>query len=244
MNGNRFDRIAKALVWRTSRRRVIKGVGAVSLGGAVGVRSQASRAIAQEPSTPTASAPLVVSIPLQNYWQETITRDEALKRLEGRNLDPERRAAIAKEIPDETKHYLTFVESGFREYVDRGDGIAKLLLLLPLEKKGDKWVVIVPIHNSERHEDGRIRLISGIELHEFEVVGGKLVENGKARETFRYSAGPINLPVDAEFIIADHPGGNWCCDACEWVHSALDIHCADWFCCIGTCPTRPSTSIE
>jgi hypothetical protein len=42
--------------------------------------------------------------------------------------------------------------------------------------------------------------------------------------------------LGTQFEQREASGAGWCCDACEWVHSTLDIHCADWLCCIGTCP--------
>ncbi len=42
---------------------------------------------------------IIISITLTNYWRETISREEALRRLAGRNLVPETHARIEKLIP-------------------------------------------------------------------------------------------------------------------------------------------------
>ena len=183
----------------------------------------------------------LVPITLTDYWYETISQEEALRRLAGRrHLDPQTRSRIEQQIPQQTQHFLTFLGNAFREYVDFGQGVAHLLLMLPMEKKDNKCVVVVPIHR-EQGPDGRIRPLFGLDLEEYEFRDSKLIENGLPRETFQHATKPIQLQLDITFVEASGniplAGGpdNWCCDSCEWVHSALDIHCADWLCCLGGC---------
>ena len=71
---------------------------------------------------------MVVAITLRDYWHETITRDEALRRIESREIEPKRRAEIIKEIPKRTEHFLTFDNGALREYAFSGEGTAALLL--------------------------------------------------------------------------------------------------------------------
>jgi hypothetical protein len=84
----------------------------------------------------------------RNYWYETISRKEALRRLKNRKLHPPIRAEIESKIPEQTRHFLTFKNGAFREYADFGKRGAKLLLILPMEKKGDVYVVEEPIHTT------------------------------------------------------------------------------------------------
>jgi hypothetical protein len=209
---------------------------------APGTRKRSNEVTMQDPSGEI--TPNEIHIALRNYWHETISRDEAFRRLEGRDLPPERRSAVENTIPDgETRHFLTFYGGAFREYVAFPDEPAKLLLILPIrQKEENKFEVPVPV-TSERTSDGRIRNIVGIDFEEYQFTDGTLVENGTPRETFEFVEGPTELVVDVSFVSPagpelereKHPGGGGCCGACEWVHSALDIHCADWLCCLGTC---------
>lgn len=191
---------------------------------------------------------LVVPITLRDYWYEAISKEEALRRLATRKIDSQIRTQTENEIPERTLHFLTFNGGVLREYAQFGNGVASLLLMLPLEKKEDSYVVVMPVYNSEQMENGRTRRLSGIELHEFTSLGGKLLENGIPRPTFHYSEGPTELKVDVSFVTAGErrregevflpPRSGLCCRACEWVHSALDIHRVDWLCCLFTCGER------
>src|SRR5438309_1703507 len=120
--------------------------------------------------------PIKVGVTLREYWVEAISREEALRRLAKRRLNPELRKRIEERIPRETKHYLTFHDKTFREYADFGEGFTSLLLTLPMEEKDSVFTVIVPIRGSERRDDGRIRQLFGIELDEFVVSGVTLIE--------------------------------------------------------------------
>src|SRR5438128_2722971 len=184
----------------------------------------------------------IVPITLNEYWCETISREEALRRLEGRDIEPKRRARIIKDIPEQTKHYLTFDDGALREYAFSGQGTAALLLLLPLHRQDDSFVVFVPIHHTDRYPSGAERHFTGIDAHIFKSAGGKLVETGVRRPTFQYSTKPVTLPLDVSFAVPGQKRRKTnfsCCGACEWVHSALDIHCADPICCLGTCGGHP-----
>ena len=186
---------------------------------------------------------MVVPITLSDYWHETISRKEALRRLEGRDIEPKTRAKIIKDIPEQTEHFLTFDDGAFREYAFSGQGTAALLLLLPVHRQGNSFLVFVPIHHSDRFPSGADRHFTGIDAHIFKGASGKLFENGVHRPTFRYSTKPVTLPLDVSFAVPiqkRHKTNFSCCGACEWVHSALDIHCADPICCLGTCgPGHP-----
>jgi hypothetical protein len=177
-----------------------------------------------------------VSVTLGEHWVETISRGEALQRLATRNLPENVRDRIARVIPETTAHYLVFTDRTFREFIAPSNDTARLLLLLPIKRSDSAHDVIVPVYDSERTVTGHVRHLRGVEVHRFENRNGVLFENGMARDTFRLSRAPTSINVDASFLRANaHPGGNWCCDACEWVHSKLDIHCADWLCCLGFC---------
>lgn len=182
-------------------------------------------------------ASLIVPIKLQNYWHETITKQEGVRRLKARNLDSQTFERLRKEIPPKTEHYLTFHGGAFREFVDFGDRVAQLVLLLPVEHKDKTFVVSLPV-DRERFPDGRVRDIRGMGFSEFTAKDGRLLENGTARDSFGFSKGPMEITLDVSFVaprLTKHPKSGRCCRACEWVHSKLDIHGADRFCCLGLC---------
>jgi hypothetical protein len=178
----------------------------------------------------------IIQVTLTNYWHETISRDEAVRRLETRNLPTERKARILSGIPERTEHYLAPHGNGLLEYVDCGEGFARLLLILKLQK-GPNGTLLV----GSRHGDGK--------RHVHETKDGVLVENGVPRPSFRFAADPIALSVDASFLdpglpptpiymrTQKHPtpGQSVCCDMCEWVHSVTDYHEYDADCCVGGC---------
>jgi hypothetical protein len=196
------------------------------------------------------SSPLIVPITLRDYWYETISREEALRRLASRNLDPKTRTETEIRIPPQTQHFLTFHGGAFREYADFGDGAASVLLILPIIENynGTKFKLVAPVCRSERQADGRIVQFSGIEFHQYEGINGTLFENGIPIKEFQFSQGPTGLHVDVSFVVSmkmrgtDDPGavpnllgGLSCCLNCEWLHSVLGIHNLDPICCLGTC---------
>jgi hypothetical protein len=189
-----------------------------------------SVALAQAPPpTKPPTMPPTVEVELRDYWVETITREMALKRLAARTLDSKRREDIAQRIPPTTRHFLTTHGNAFLEYADFGEGYAHLVLLLRAQHKDGKVLVYGPPLG-----DGKVT------SHVFETVNGRMSENGKVRETFSYSNSPVKLRVETAFLdpaieIAEHPHGGGCCGACEWVHSALDLHSFDSWCCLGCC---------
>lgn len=173
-------------------------------------------------------AELIVPITLKQYWYEDITKAEAIRRLDGRNLDPETRAEIERDIPERSRHYLTFEAPFFREYLDWGDGVASLILLLPMKVGVNNFVVQGFVDKSG---------ISGVWRSEFTVDLQKgLFENGKP-VPFNYSNEPVQLNFDVTFVVPEpEPERPRCsCRACEWVHSLLGIHWADPLCCLGCC---------
>ena len=173
-------------------------------------------------------------VTLRDYWVETITRKEALRRLATRDIDDERRIKIERSIPPQTEHYLTFDKNVFREYAYSGSGTAALLLQLPGYRARNLFVVIVPLLRSM---DGK-RAMYGYDFHSYGGKNGKLLENDVHRPTFRHSREPVILPLNVSFVQPSPrpPSLSFaCCEACEWVHSALDIHCADWICCLFQC---------
>ena len=183
---------------------------------------------------------MTVPVLLRDYWHESISREEAIGRLRGRpGLEQDAQRRLEERIPPETDHYLTFHGDAFREYVKFSDHeVGHLLLILPLRHEDDRWVVPVPIYHSERRGDGRTRPLVGIEEHEFWRDGEGLVGEGLRKDTFRFETGPTRLMLDVSFatpVKEDRHPHDGCCGACEWVHSALDIHCADWICCLGFC---------
>ena len=154
-------------------------------------------------SNKLATSPLIVSTKLEEYWYEMISKEEALRRLSTQNIDEKERKKIEEEIPEETHHYLTFRDMALREYVDLGDGITHVILILPMSKKhNNTFEVPIPVHHSEKFPDGRMRHLSGIELHEYKTEDGKLVENGLARDTFVYQKGPKDVQVDVSFVVS------------------------------------------
>ncbi len=178
-----------------------------------------------------------VLVTVDEGWHEQIPRGLAVERLNSRPLASVERQRIADTIPEVTHTYLTFAGRAFREYVDFGEGFAHIALFLPMEVTEEGYRVIVPIYRSQRFSDGRRQNLIGIDEHLFGLEREQLVQNGKERPTFEPIREPVALRVEATMLMPDrgHPGGSVCCDACEWVHSGLDIHCADWLCCLGCC---------
>ncbi len=171
-------------------------------------------------------ADLIVPITLKEYWYEDITKEEALRRLDGRNLDPKTRAEIEKNIPERSRHYLTFEAPFFREYLDWGDGVASLILLLPMKVGVNSFVVQGFVDKPG---------MSGVGRSEFSFdMQRKLSEDGKA-VPFDYSSEPTQLNLDVAFVIPAPEPERCSCRACEWVHSVLNIHWADPLCCLGCC---------
>ena len=84
----------------------------------------------------------LLSVALYDYWQETITRDEAVRRVDERDLSWERRERVVARIPDRAEHLLTF-HNAFREYLLIG-GVAKLILALPVRHWNGAHYVIAP----------------------------------------------------------------------------------------------------
>lgn len=177
-----------------------------------------------------------VDVTLEAGWHEPVTRSMAVERLRSRPLRDDDRRRIEENIPELTHHYLTFAGRAFREYVDFGEGFAHVALFLPMEPVEGGYRVIVPMYRSERYPDGRQKNLIGIDEHIFHVDGEQIIENNVARSTFEPIREPVQLQVETTMLRAEaHPEGSICCDACEWVHSGLDIHCADWLCCLGCC---------
>jgi hypothetical protein len=177
-----------------------------------------------------------VRVPLENFWVETISRDEAIRRLNGRQLPDSERKRIQAAIPAVTQNYLVFRDGVFKEYVTFGNGPSELVLMLPAQKTANGYDVIVTLYDSERTKSGHVRHVRGIEVHRFTERGATLFENDAPRPSFRRSTGTAELQVNTALLFSPVaiPIGI-CCGACEWVHSALDIHCADWACCLGRC---------
>jgi hypothetical protein len=181
--------------------------------------------------------PLVVTISLVNYWHETIERREAIRRLRTRALEPKRQREIERDIPERTEHFLTFSDGAFREYAYSGRGNAALVLMLPVLRDGTSFAVFGPVSPGGERQNGP-RYFCGMGISVFTMPRGRLFENGDLRPTFRFSKGPLTLPLDVSFT---SPGRRQvrhnfsCCGACEWVHSALDVHWADPLCCLASC---------
>jgi hypothetical protein len=195
--------------------------------------------------TPAHSAALasqIITVTLHDYWCETISKQEALRRLRDRShLTSAVRVDIAKRIPNRTRHYLTFHGNAFREYADLGNGRGFLMLVLPLirdRKTPSKVKVIAPAYRNHVNADGSIESTSRIDLHQYHSTRGILFEDGRPRPTFRYSSKPVSLPIDTTFIAPPRSvgvGPAECCSACEWLHSVLRIHDLDSICCMGVC---------
>ena len=75
----------------------------------------------------TSASPPAMPVTIHNCFWEDIPREEALARLERRSLDAETRRRIEDNIPELTRHYLTFEGRAFREYVEPNDRPAELL---------------------------------------------------------------------------------------------------------------------
>jgi hypothetical protein len=180
---------------------------------------------------------LTVPVVLESYWHEVITQEEAFRRLAGRDLSAPQRARAESHIPKETQHYLVFSEGHLYEYVDLGEGYARVLLLLPAHAvQSDTWIVRIPLYGQENTDSGSMSSVIGIALHEFREGGdGRLYENGQLRDTFRLGAEPVSLMIDANFLQPPPPAmrraSEECLLLCEWVHSMLGIHYADFLCC-------------
>jgi hypothetical protein len=82
----------------------------------------------------------------------------------------------------------------------------------------------------------------GFALHRFENRKGRLYVDGIRRDGFTYSAKPMqlsatfSLPVDPSTDESEvEEISEFCCLACEFVHSTLGIHDLDFICCIFPC---------
>jgi hypothetical protein len=179
---------------------------------------------------------MVLSVTLKDYFHETITRKEALARLDICPPDAKTRAKIVKEIPKRTEHYIMFADGMFREYAYSGQGTAALVLLLRAMKEGNTHSVFLPIHDQDRYCDGAPRYFTGIDVLKFANQKGKLVANGNLLPTFRFYRNPVTLPVDVSFVAPGKREHNFgCCGACHWVHAKLHISCLNRYCCLGFC---------
>jgi hypothetical protein len=175
------------------------------------------------------------------FWRESISRAEALRRLESRRIaDEDRRARIEANIPETTDHILSFSNGWLREYATFSPQLTFLVLLMPYQEREGWYELAVPLAGEDPHAPGRT--LYGVDLHRFKKgPSGELIQDGKVKNTFQFVDEPLALTVDARFmypqiVLEAHPGGSVCCDACEWVHSTFDfLHCVDSWCCLGTC---------
>lgn len=168
---------------------------------------------------------------LRSYWHETISREEGVRRLASRPITADARSRLERVIPEKTEHFLSFEGGSFREYADFGNGIVNLLLLLPVAEERNAAVLVAPTED-----------MKGFALHRFQNRKGRLYVDGIPREGFNYSTKPMklnvtfSLPVDRS---ADEPEveeiSEFCCRACDFVHSTLGIHDLDFICCIFIC---------
>jgi hypothetical protein len=198
-------------------------------------------AAAPQPRRITASDPegpshhQTVTVTLTEYWVETITREEALRRLALRPLDPVRRAKIERQIPLVTRHYITSHGNAFLEFADFGNGFAHTMLIL----RADRIRPDAQFPNGHLLVYGPDISANSIVTHVYAAKNGVLEENGVLKPAFTFSTTRIDLQVETTFIDPsfDPSMMNYisCCDACEWVHSLLDIHGVDWLCCLGCC---------
>src|SRR5262245_52410134 len=142
--------------------------------------------------------PLVVSITLRDYWHETITRREGLRRLAGRKLDSKLAARIARDIPPRTEHYITLHGAAFREYASFGGETASVLLIIPTRTSADQRKVgmMIPVDRLDRRPGRRIDEFIGVEYHTYANVKGALYEDGEPRPTFSFKKGPLSLQVN------------------------------------------------
>lgn len=124
-------------------------------------------------------------------------------------------------------HEIISSEEGLRRLADRpmtADDRFKA-------EEGKTAVVVAPTEDRK-----------GFALHRFENRKGRLYVDGIRRDGFTYSAKPMqlsatfSLPVDPS---TDEPEveeiSEFCCLACEFVHSTLGIHDLDFICCIFPC---------
>lgn len=191
-------------------------------------------------------ADLRVSMEIQDYWHETITKEEAVRRLNSRELDAATRAEIESEIPQQTEHYVTFNHGAFREYIEFPDGTSMMLLLLPAfaSEDGAKYKLATPVFTSNADPSGSSRSQIGFEIHEYEDRDGALYEDGQLVPPLQFHRGPRKIDLDVTFIVSQtsHAQGitrGACCRACEWVHSIFRIHSVDRICCAGGCQGLP-----
>jgi hypothetical protein len=176
------------------------------------------------------------------FWRESISREEARRRLASRGIaDEGRRARIEAAIPETTDHIMSFSGGWLREYVTfDNQPLSFLLLLMPYEERDGWYELAVPLAGEDPHAPGRI--LYGVDLHRFKKGPlGELMQEGKTKDSFNWVDESIVLTIDARFMYPEgaleaHPGGTLCCDACEWVHSTFEfLHCVDSWCCLGTC---------
>src|SRR5258708_7717418 len=169
--------------------------------------------------------PLLVQVVLGRHWYEPISRAEAKRRLAGRHLDKATIRRVERGLPSVVHHYLSFAGGALREYAQFDDQPAKLLLMLKIVEYGKRKVTVaVPVYG-DRRPDGRMKRISGIDLHEYEVAGKRLIENGVARPAFKLSQDPKGVLVGASFLSpqpvrAAHPACTPFFDCGRFVHSS------------------------
>lgn len=112
------------------------------------------RVAGQPPGRDARNAKPAVEVTLSNYFQETVTRPEAVNRLRGRGLPADAARAVEATIPERTEHFVSLDDGTFREYARVGDGPVEVLLILPLEKVGNigRGDVTDVIPASHRHD--------------------------------------------------------------------------------------------
>jgi hypothetical protein len=138
----------------------------------------------------------LLSVRLHDYWHETITRDEALRRLDRRELGSERRARIEAEIPDVAEHFFTF-HRVFREYLSLPDGVTKLILALPLRRDHDVYHVVAPMLQATRLGNEPKPQPAMIEFLPFRSVDGILHAADEPLTGFKFHRGPLYIHLDA-----------------------------------------------
>jgi hypothetical protein len=196
---------------------------------------------------PMESRQKIVTLTLRNYWYESISKDEAHRRLSTRNkISEDERSMIEANLQNKIDHYISFDDHVFREYAGFENDVARLLLILQLRKRGDStYEVFLPVYGSS-HPDGRKQRFSGIITNEYKIANQKFVENGQIKDSLRFFGGPKEINLDVSFVEAnirdDVPESRSlrrapvsCCRLCEIVHSILDVHWADNLCCLGGC---------
>jgi hypothetical protein len=178
----------------------------------------------------------VVRIRLRDAWHETITRREGLKRLARQELPADIHEKVAERIPPRTEHYLTFAPGAFREFVDLGDGLPLIpVLLLAMSRKGRKFTVAGPVVGFRA--DGEFQRFYGIKQVSYENRGGILHEDGIRKTMFKEVKGRPEFDLDVSMLNPSPRArpGDRCCGICHWVHSVLGLHVFDCVCCMAGC---------